>query len=143
MAYAPYTWVNGVSAAGATNLNHLEAGVEDADNRLTALEALGGGGGGYYTTVVADTTGVVSAHTTIATAIGGGGAVYMPPGTYRYTATTFVSLPANLYLFAEPGTVTINFDGSATELFRITGANVTIDGIIITRGANINGICFG
>lgn len=46
MAYTPQTWING--SAGGTffvngpHLQHIEDGIEDADNRLTALEAAPG-----------------------------------------------------------------------------------------------------
>lgn len=38
MAYTPQTWTDGVSAASAARLTHMEDGIENADTRLTAVE---------------------------------------------------------------------------------------------------------
>ena len=41
MGYTQQSWVDGAAGAtpiNATRLNHIEAGIEDADNRITDLE---------------------------------------------------------------------------------------------------------
>lgn len=80
MAYSPVTWVNGATPAiSATNLNHMEGGIEDADNRLTSVEgrlttvenqvATGGGGGGGSSPTAGTVSGYIPAGTATPTVV--------------------------------------------------------------------------
>lgn len=41
MAYTPQTWTDGVSSLSAARFNYMEAGIDDADTRITVLEGVG------------------------------------------------------------------------------------------------------
>ena len=64
MAYTPQTWVNGAGGntpVNATRLGVMEAGIEDADNRLTVVETqvIVNSQTGSYTLVLADAGKIV------------------------------------------------------------------------------------
>lgn len=78
MAYTPQTWTDGSLATplSAARLTVMENGIEDADNRLTALEAVAiSAQTGSYTVVLADAGKAVEVNSASATN------VTMPPNS--------------------------------------------------------------
>jgi len=112
--------------------------VNDPSDTITIASTGGGGGGSAdsFTTTYGGVTGGVTNNAT-ALASASGNRVYFPPGTYRLTSSAVISLAAGTHWFAAPGTVTISFDGTATEVFRTNGNNIVLEGINVTRNADV------
>jgi hypothetical protein len=82
-----------------------------------------------------------------AVAAAAGKALYFPPGTYLFNATsTTMQIPAGARLWADPGTVTILFGtdsaGQFREFARNNGDEVTVENLTIRRNADFPAVMF-